>query len=86
MSEKVISMSKKASNGVMMSPEDALRDALSCIRKDGAFEKGKKLIVLAVDDTDGDYSVSFIQAGMTMSQCIALCEVAKSIFLSEMNY
>lgn len=82
----VISLSKHSNNGAMRSPADCLNECLEDIGKRGAFEKGRKVLVLALDDTDGQFSVSFAQAGMKMSECVALCEVAKTIFLKEMNY
>lgn len=86
MSENVISLSKHSNNGAMRSPEECLRDCIEDLGRRGAFEKGKKLLVLALDDTEGQFSVSFAQAGMKMSECVALSEVAKAIFLREMNY
>ena len=82
----VISMAEKAKNGTMQTPEQALRDCISLVGEKGAFKEGKKLLVLALDDTAGNFSVSFVQAGMKMSECVALCEVAKTIFLREMEY
>ena len=66
--------------------EDALNDAIKSVGKDGAFENGRKVLILALDDTDENYAISFIQAGMKMSDCVGLCEAAKTIFLREMNY
>lgn len=86
MTDNVASMSKKSGNATMCSPEDALKDALGCIGKEGSFKNGKKLLILALDESDEEYRVTWVQAGMKMSQCVALCEVAKTQFLSEMNY
>ena len=33
-----------------------------------------------------NYEVSFVQAGMKMSECLTLCEISKSLFLEQMNY
>jgi hypothetical protein len=85
MSNDIINLANKTNDGTKQSPEQALSTALDDLGKYGAFEKGKKLLILALDDTDG-YSVSFIQAGMKMSECLTLCEVAKTLFLSEMEY
>lgn len=83
--KKVISLSGATGNAGFQSPEQALRDAISEIGQSGAFKDGKKLLILALDD-EGQYDISFIQAGMRMSECITLCEVAKAIFLREMEY
>ena len=82
----VISMAEKTNDGTMRSVEDALKDALSMIGEEGAFEKGKKVLILGLDDTNENFHVSFVQGGMTMSQCVALSEVAKTLFLREMGY
>ena len=86
MAFNVIDLSEKTGDAGMRSQKQALEDALSEIGKRGAFENGKKLIVLALDDSDGQYSVSYVQAGMRMSECITLCEIAKSVFLKEIGY
>ena len=85
MNKKVASMADFTCNGTMQSPEQALQSALEDIGKEGALENGKKVLILALDD-DGCYNTSFYQAGMKMSQCLALCEVMKVRFLQEMEY
>lgn len=85
MSDNILSLSKH-NNSSMRSVEDALKEALESVGKDGAFAQGKKVLILALDDTNDKYQVSFIQAGMKMSQCLSLCEVSKAIFLNEMEY
>lgn len=86
MGEKVVNLGDVTGNAVMSSPEQALKDALNHVGKNGAFENGKKVLILALDDSDNDYSISFVQAGMKMSECLALCEVAKAVILEQMNY
>ena len=82
----VTEISEASSDATMMSPHSALISAINDIGKNGALREGNKCLVLALDDTDGGYSVSFTQAGMTMSQCIALCEVAKRLFVAQMGF
>jgi len=82
----VESLSKHTGNATMQSPEGCLQDALKAINKEGAFKNGKKLIIIALDDTDGEYNISWFQAGMKMSECHNLCDVTKSLFLREMGY
>lgn len=83
--DKVISMALKHEDGTLWSPEDALKQALDDIGKNGAFKEGKKILIIGLD-TDNQYDISFIQAGMSMSECLTLCEVAKTAFLKEMGY
>lgn len=83
---KIINMGEQTNNGALQSPKQALECALEDIDGGrGAFAGGKKVLILALDDND-QYSISFRQAGMKVSECIALCEIAKTLFLSEMDY
>ncbi len=81
----VISMAEKCGDGKLQSPRQVLEEALSYVGEVGAF-RGKKLLILALDEGEqgGQYDLSFIQAGMSMSQCISLCEVSKAMFIEEM--
>ena len=80
------SIGRASGDGTMMRPEDTLKDALDSIGKEGSLKNGNKVLVLALDDTHENFNITFFQAGMTMSQCLAVCETAKSIFLREMGY
>ena len=82
----VVSLSEIANNGAMRTPEQCLQDCLNDIGKRGAFKDGKKLLVLCLNEADGNYSVSWAQAGMKMSECLSLIEVSKMELLREMNY
>ena len=86
MTDNVEQLGMHARNGTMMSLEATLQDVIGSIGRKGALENGKKLIVIALDDTKDCFSVSWFQCGMKMSECVALCEVAKAKFLEEMNY
>lgn len=89
MSKTITRMSEFKNDANLCSPQQALEDALREITEvnRGAFNKDcTKLLVLAVDDSSGSFQVSFIQAGMKMSECISLCEIAKLVFMREMNY
>lgn len=84
----IIDIGKKLNDAGYTSPKQALEEAILSLGKEGegAFYKGNKLVILCLDDTDGQYHVTYINAGMKMSQCVSVCEVAKQIFLKEMNY
>lgn len=84
--KNVVSMSAATGNAEFSDIASVLRDGLNSIGKEGAFAKGKKVLVLALDDTDGNYDISFIQSQMTMSECIALCRVAENMFIEKMGY
>lgn len=83
--DNVVSMANKYRDGTLQSPKQALEDAIKDIGVRGAFKNGKKLLIIALDDDD-QYSISFVQAGMTMSECNNLCDIAKTIFKTEMGY
>ena len=89
MTEKVTSLSEKTNDATLDSPLMLLKRCLSDVQdkdKEHAFAKGKKLLVLALDESDGHYNVNFQQCGMKMSECIALCKIAETIFLTEMEF
>lgn len=88
MADNIESLGYRANNAKMISPEMALKDCLeNDIGKRGAFVKGKKLLIIALDDTDEeDYSFSFNQAGMTFSEIVVLIEVFKKFMIEEMGF
>ena len=83
---EIASLSEYSNNGKMRTPEQALKDTLADIGKRGAFEKGKKILIIGLDESEEQYFISWAQAGMKMSECLALLEVAKGRFLSEMGF
>ena len=84
MSEKnVINLGEVS--GMHRSPEHMLLEALEEVRN-GRWDNRKKMLVLTVDEENNSYRVNWMQAGMHMSQCLTMCEVAKALFLKEMNY
>lgn len=88
MKDNVINLSKITGDAGMSSPKQALQDALKEIEANdiGGFKNCKKVLILALSEEDDQYIVSFIQAGMKMSQCVTICEVSKTIFLTDMGY
>lgn len=80
----VKSMCEHSNNGCLRSPVEALDSAKEEYSLGNI--KGKKVLILCLDDDEDQYSVSFIQAGMKMSQCVSLCEIAKDLFKEEMGY
>jgi len=84
---EVTYMADKKDDARMLAPEQLLQRVLvDEVGKVGAFKEGKKVLVIALDDIDGRYDVSFRQCGMAMSECIALARVAETLFLQEMGY
>ena len=83
--DNIISMAEKTDDATRCSPVQALQEAEKDFT-DGVLSHVKKVLILSVDDTDGQFKINFIQSGMKMSQCLAACEVAKAVFLKEMGY
>lgn len=82
----VINMTDATGDATKRDIKQTLESAIEDVGKYGAFEKGKKVLILALDDTSEGYDVTWVQGGMKMSECLTLCEVAKTLFLSEMGY
>ena len=76
-----ISMAEKLRDGTLWSIEQMLRDLVDDKERLGEYNKA---VVLLLND-DGGYSVGFSQAGMKMSECVALCEIGKDRFKEEMG-
>ena len=86
MSENVISLSESCNDGTLQTPKQCLQSAAKTMSQGGELESVSRAMVLALDDTNNQYRVSWFQAGMNMSQCLALLEVAKMQILHEMNF
>lgn len=82
---KIIKISDKTNSALMWSPEDALKDALKELEKDGSIEGCKQILILALDEDTGLDDITYIQAGMQYSECMTLCEVSKIFFLKKMG-
>ena len=82
----IINLSGKLNDGTLQSPEMCLRDCIdNDIGKARAFKNAKKLIIIALDDTEGEYNTSWNQAGMKSSEIISLLETVKYGFCSELK-
>lgn len=83
----VISLAERTDSAAFATIEQTLESALQDVRDErGAFAKGRKCLVIALDDNDGQYRINFVNGGMKMSECVALCEAMKIVALTEMNY
>ena len=79
-------MARATNNAALASPKEVLEEALDCVGKEGPLKNGTKIVIMCLDDTSGDYDVGFLQAGMRMSECLALADVAKVVFMEEMGF
>ena len=69
------------------SVEQMLSESLREVREgNGVASSAKKCVVIFLDTADEGYDIGFMQSGMSMSECVALCEIAKARFMTEMGY
>lgn len=81
MAENVI---KLVSEGNMPAVENVL--STLDVAKERAQEHGTgKALVLLLDDRSDDYHVILLNAGMRMSECLALMAYAKALVVEEMR-
>jgi hypothetical protein len=79
--DMAISLAERQGDGTLWSIEQMLRDLVD----DKERLKGyNKAVVLLLND-QGQYTPGFNQAGMHMSECVLLCEMAKDMFKEEMK-
>ncbi|MCP4374045.1 MAG: hypothetical protein GY797_38960 [Deltaproteobacteria bacterium] len=84
---KVESIGHLKDDALLVTPEQCIKSVLEDdLGKRGAFKNGKKVIVIALDDTDGDYNISFSQGGFRMSELLSLMDVFKKHVLGIMGY
>ena len=71
---KVVRLIDKTGSAKSWGPQDVC-DALQKDINDGAI--GTKLLVLHVDQSNGQFNTHFLQCGMSASEMIMLLEIAK---------
>jgi len=86
MTNKTISLAETTENALLWTPEDALKDVLQRLGPDGDLKDVNKIFIIRLSERNGGYDVGFTQAGMRMSECLALCEIVKSMIKKEMGY
>jgi len=73
-------------------PEDSrgwkLRAAINKIltEKDFPVDECKKALILQLYDENGAYDIKYTNVGMSMAECISLCELSKTLFKNDMGY
>jgi len=83
--ENVISMANKKRDSSLWTPKQALEDALNDLENDEGYKDVNKILIVFLTKSDESYKTSWTQAGMSMSECVALCEVAKASFLNNIG-
>ena len=81
-------LASKCGNGKTTTPTQMLQEVLERIeKKESVYGTATKAIVILLDDSDSEYPYASVwhQAGMTMSQCVALCAVTQQKFFDQMR-
>jgi len=79
----VVKLISKTGSAKSWGPQDVCDELQNDIT---AGEVGGKVVVLHVDTKDGAFNTRFIQCGMSMSEIIALLEIAKlDIYKKQMS-
>ncbi len=79
--DKVVYLGERADARMWTIPQ-MLRAAGSHAKKQGY----NKALVLFLDDTEDNYRVGYMQAGMRRSEMLSLCDVIKGVIKEEMGY
>ena len=79
----VIKLVDSTGLGQHQTPKDALSEALNDVGNDGVLENGKKILILALGD---EFELEFYQAGMSVTEMIALCEIVKANLMHELGH
>ena len=88
MPEKITRLDKFAgiSNRTVRQLLQDVLEEIASEEKATQFEPYDKAIVICLDTSENQFRVSWFQAGMRMSECLALCDVAKSSLKREMGH
>jgi hypothetical protein len=84
MTTKLINLAEYADDARRWSVEQMLEHALEDVRS--GKRTANKAVLLWLKDNEDSYDVGFIQAGMSAAEMLALAEVAKTLFLNQMQY
>ena len=80
--KNIITLAFEADNARMWSPNQAIEDALEAVKTENEepFSTANKILIIALDDTNGDYNYGFRNAGMSASEAAGLCKIASDHF------
>ncbi len=85
--KNVTNLGKKTGSSLHWSPVQSLEQCKQDHMPGGPLENHNKAITISLEtDADGGYEIAYNQAGMRLSECIALLECAKALLLEQMGY
>lgn len=83
---KITHISENVDDADLFTVESTLQKAIIDLDdEEKLISRANKVIIITLCDDEGSYECGFRQAGMTMSECIALIEITKQLFLQEMD-
>jgi len=84
--DKVVHMGIRKHDGTMLTPQTTLDLAARDLEEGGDWHGCKKVMVIFLDDSEGDFDVGWRQSGMKMSECLALLKVAEIKVLNQLGF
>jgi len=85
MSDNIISLADQTDRGDLRSPESMFLEVAADHADDG-INDNKKAMAISLDTANGEYNISWYQAGMKCSEMLTMLEVTKAIILRDMGY
>jgi hypothetical protein len=74
----------RENDNTLLSPVECLEDAAQDLRS--GKTKCDKLLVLRLNTSDHGYAIGFNASHLRASEIVALLEIAKTVFLRQMNF
>lgn len=84
--KKISFIGELRNDASLMTPELVLRDAMQEFDVGQRWSGWPKVLVIALDDRDGNYRIGFTQAGLRCSEMVSLIEVLKVKMLAHMGF
>mgnify|MGYP005803625425 CR=1 FL=1 len=77
-------IAERSRDSFMVNPEVMLRDVLADL--ESGKLRTKKLLLIVIDDTDGNYVVGFRSSQLKCSEILAAADILKSMMRRLMGY
>lgn len=82
--DNVVNLAERKNNNSLWTPEQMMLQAASDLR--AGKVTASRAIVILLDDSTGDYAVTFRSANMKSSEGVALMEATKMMLLRDMGF
>ena len=84
--KNVTNLAKVSNDARHWSALDAIKDHQEHIDTGGALEDFDKILIISLNDNNGEFTVKWTQSGLKSSVMLAVLETAKSTILESMGY